>query len=353
MQISKINLFSANSIVKSSFNSTIPFFGINGKKSRAVDTFETTEKQKTKLSEDKQSFDEFKKWRKDKGYFRVYNNNLPELTLIYCTDNSSIYSMQGTDRWVLMKLNNAEIIPGSHEKGVVKRVKDVSPAINIGQTIARIEVPVDEANSALYFINKKQNGHSVALPDERARKYDFYLKDDREAFKSNIEEIANAPQEAFNNLVKNTRILLTKNYDMDTENSQNIIYDPVKKEFHIKNAKQNDEFIKNIAQWYTNNKKPNTHYSDIFTALLGGKYGIKHYQDTTNKDYKNVLKDENLANNVFQIALKYTTAMRQNAVKFTQTDSLNKILRSGVLDKAIQPHGASSRFDDLQRLTIE
>ena len=351
MLVSKINLFSANQVSKNYFRNSIPTFGVNLNKKPTADVFQKSENAQQKNNNDSKSFSEFKNWAKDRGYF--YGKSMPVLTLIDDSNASKTYLIGGTDNWVLKRYNRAEIIPGSHSKTVVQKVKDVIPEINIGQTIARVEEPINESYSSLYFINKKQSGHPVVLPVESANQYYHYMKEDIQTFKNNIGEIANAPQEAYDKLINNTRVLLSKGYKIDTENPENIIYDTKNKEFHIKNISIQNVFGENIAEWYANHDKPITDYSNIFTAMLGGKYGIKYYQDTHNKDYKNSLKDENLRNNVNRILLKYTSAMKLNGTCFNNTDSLNKILHSGVLDGILLPKDSNSRFDDLQRITIE
>ncbi len=353
MQVTKINLFSAHPIMKSTKN-LIPSFGIMPRENASVDTFVRTEKPNAKKIDDNQTYDEFKRWAINSGYFTENNpTSIPALTLIDNSDKYRTYEMQGTNKWVLKKLKNAEIIPGSHTKTVIQKVKDVIPDINIGQTIARVEIPINESYSSLYFINKRLNGHPVALPNESYKRYDLCKKEDIETFKQNIELISKAPQEAYDTLLRNALILIAKNYKLDTNNPENIIYDPDKKEFHIKNVTGQNVFGENNAEEQDDNDKFIQHYSNIFTALVGGKYGIKYYRDAHNKYYNNVLKDKKLGENLNRITIKYTQAMQANGTCFLETDNLHNLLQSGVLDGIIQPKDINARFYEFKRMTTK
>ena len=137
-----------------------------------ADTFEKTKTEPKREQEPIQSYKEFSEWAKKSDF--VNRKNITS-KLVSSTPLSKSYEIDGTDKWVVTKYNNAGVIPASHKKSVVTEIKDVLPNLNIGQTIARVERPLNERYSELLFIQKRQNGHNIGVPIYTKKKMKLHI----------------------------------------------------------------------------------------------------------------------------------------------------------------------------------
>ncbi len=297
------------------------------------DTFEHSQAMTTDKKPENISYNKFISWAKGS---QLLKKGMINPTPIEVTKDTTRYELIGTNEWVLSQSNSMQYIPGSHSKPVVTKVKEVLPDKNLGQTIARIEYPSDIANSKLYFVEKKQTGREINVPNG---KYAPINPETEQKYKDQIKAVASMPQEAFNKLVGDILELNTLGYEFDSDTDNSILISDDSKEFIIRNPKRKDD---NNYDVFTN----------TFITLLGGNFGIRYCRQQDIKDRKHAPKDSELRNNINRITINYSIAMRDNACCFNNNERLTKLLNTGVLDEVLAPPNAMCRYTELVESTV-
>lgn len=278
---------------------------------------------------DKKSYSEFEKWASETGFLdnvREIDEKTGEI-LGYGFEGIT-FGIPSTDNWVLKKYNRGNFIAIPNEAPKLVRVEDFSPELNVGQTIARVEIPGGSRYSYIYYVLKRQTGESIGVP----LSYSDDMSDiNVKTHINTLKTLANAPQETFNKCIKDIAYVTQQGYEFDCGNPYNFMFD--KEKNHINFVDINDKI-----------RDENTQFGEVLYSLLDGNFAINFSKsdcDQTIKDEANKLSNE--------IIRKFFAAMIQSNSKFSLGTYFNNLLESSLLDKTL---GCSDKEDKINKLRL-
>lgn len=237
------------------------------------------------------------------------------------------YGIPETDNWVLKKYKRGNFVAIPLEKANLIEIDDIAPKLNIGQAVARVEIPAGSRYSYVYYVLKRQDGDSIGVPLSSAdnlneRNINTHLK--------TLEQLANAPQETFDKCIKDIQYVTSQGYEFDAGNPYNFMFDSTKQ--HINFVDINDR-----------HRDDSTQFGDVLYALLDGKFA----QTLNNSDCDDAIKEKST---IFsnQIIEKFLYAMESNSVKFKGGRYFPQLLDSNALDNVLNSKNKDERVAELK-----
>ncbi|MBQ9245841.1 hypothetical protein IJ182_06200 [bacterium] len=331
MQISKITLPVLTGITKPSVKqNSIPSFGLK------EDTFQrSAEIQRN----GEKSFENFSRWQQRNAYA-----SRPQLKgpLLGAGDEAKVYAIDGTDNWVIKQYNRSEMIPLSIERPVLNELTDIAPDINIGQAIAKLDVPLNKHMAAHHFILKKQEGHPIGIPVERANSNS---QSDELAHLRTLRELSKAPQASYDRLIDDITYIDEQGLKIKAGNPSNILFDSKHQQFNFIDV--------NDAK-----KDESNQYGEVLYALLDGKYA-QHFKAVKQQEavqampifrpYAEYFEADSNSNKIIE---KYFASMQTKGKKFTQGKYFNRLLASDSLDKVLGSKTVQGKLESLQKMDL-
>ena len=257
------------------------------------------------------------------------------------TKSEKVFKLDGTDNWVLKQYTNSQIVPASHKKASVVQVRDNAPEMNLGQSIAKVEIPVNPQYSSLYFVQKNQKGHIIGVEEDRVNNP---VKSNRSAHIRSLYEVANMPQEAFNQLIVDIREVAKKGYDINAKDQKSIKVDPYQKKFLLSNVSDFGGF--NGFNAPKDLKHSGEQYGDVLYTLVGGKYAIKYSKE---KEFKSENDPARMLTN--KIFHKYILAMSNNGCQFQKSENFDSLMKSNLFDNVLESRDFAVKVGNIKRLS--
>ena len=280
-------------------------------------------------SKDEKSFAELKKWAEKTSFIDKVED------IVYRTGRilgsgfeGKTYSIPGTNNWVLKKYNRGDIIAKKNDRRSLIQIRDFSPRLNVGQTIARVEVPAGGDYSYVYYVLKYQTGNSIGVPLSIA---DTISDGNIKRHIESLRILASSPQKTFDKCIKDIDYVTKQGYEFDCCNPYNFMYDKETQEIHfvdINDIKKNDY----------------TQFGEVLYALLDGEFAINYSNsdcDVSTKNEANKLSNE--------IIRKFFAAMIQSNSKFSLGTYFNNLLESSLLDETL---GCTDKEDKINKLRL-
>lgn len=281
---------------------------------------------------DNKSFDEFEKWAKD--------NNFLDAAVDIVTSSGKIigsgfegttYGIPGTDNWIIKKYKRCDYLKIPNEKPKIIKVEDIAPSLNIGQEIARIEIPAANNFSHVYHILKKQDGKSIGVPYSESN---LFNESQMKTHVNFLTTLANIPQESYNKCVKDIRYITQQGLEIDCGNPDNFLI----------NTKNNTiNFVDIIDKIKTNN----TQYGEVLYSLLDGPFEMH----IINGDF-GINQSEDEIKNIDEILKKFFTAMKKENVKFSNGRFFDQLINSNIFNSILKTKTAEERIIKLKEMGL-
>ena len=241
------------------------------------------------------------------------------------------FGIPGTDNWVLKKYNRGNFVAIGNNEAKIIEIKDFSPKLNVGQTIARIEIPAGTKYSYIYYILKRQTGKSLGIPFFAAENIsDINIKSHLEALRT----LATAPQETFDKCIKDIDYVTRQGYEFDCGNPYNFMFD---------SKKQAINFV-DISDKLKDN---NTQYGDVLYALLDGKFAINFNTSDCDIETKEIAKTLS-----YTIINKYVTAMKKANAKFSEGKFFTELLETDMLNNLLKSPSKEKKMTRLREMGL-
>ncbi len=280
---------------------------INGQKIRynkinfcSNDSFVKSENKDLKSEK---TYKEFKNWAEKNNFLSEIKNitNSPK-NIIGSGFEGITYQIPNQDKWVIKVFKRSDFLKIPNEKPKIIEIEDKSPYLNIGQTIAKIEVPAGKEYSYVYYILKKQNGKPYSVDFEDSI---FYTENSMKLYLESLKKLSEYPQSSFNKLIKDIKTITELGYEIDCSNPNNILVDDELKSINFVDI--NDRL-----------KLKNNQYGEVLYSLLGGNFAVTlAFEENQDNEMLNELRNK--------ILDKYYIAMRNNNVKFEKGMFFDKL----------------------------
>ena len=280
-------------------------------------------------SKDEKSFAELKKWAKKTSFIDKVED------IVYTTGRiigsgfeGKTYSIPGTNNWVLKKYNQGDIIAKKKDRRKLVQIRDFSPKLNVGQTIAKVEVPAGGNYSYVYYVLKYQTGNSIGVPLSIA---DTISDSNIQRHIESLRTLASLPQKTFDKCIKDIHYITKQGYELDCCNPYNFMYDKEAQQINfvdINYIKRNDY----------------TQFGEVLYALLDGEFAINFSNSDSDVSAKN--EASKLSS---EITRKFFTAMKKINAKFSLRTYFNTLLESSLLDETLD---CSDKEDKINKLRL-
>lgn len=288
---------------------------------------------KQKEETDDKSFEEFEKWAQETNFLDDIKEIVDKTGKILGSGFEGVtYEIPGNDRWVIKKYKRGDFVQIHNDKPVITELNDISPKLNIGQEIARVEIPVGERFSCLYYILKRQEGRSFGVP------YAYSDSIDNSNIKMHLKslsKLAKFPQSAFDKCIKDISYVSSQGYKLDCCNPYNFMLDDKTQSINFVDVNERIEQGQN-------------QYGEVLYSLLDGQFGtmfsLEKGNNKNEEDLSSQYSDE--------ITLKFIRAMRNNNAKFTNGTYFTKLLESNLLNNILNADTVKEKTDELRRMGL-
>lgn len=269
-------------------------------------------------AKDMQSYEEFNKWAKETDFVSKVQDVADRTGRILGSGfEGTTFEIPETDKWVLKQYKRANFIQVSREKPDISEIRDISPELNIGQTIAKIEIPTQNKRFCyVYYILKRQSGNSIGVPYAYADEID---RDNINRHLSSLQKLAALPQSSFDKCVRDVDYVTKQGYEIDCSNPYNFMLDEGKQEIHFVDI--NDKL-----------RDKTTQHGEVLYALLDGPFGTL-YRESDSVDKEEQEKAAKLSDTIIQ---KYITAMKKCDAQFSSGRYFDGI--QSYIDKSQKQH---------------
>lgn len=287
-----------------------------------------TGKQKDNI--DDKSFEAFEKWAEETDFLsKVYDIVHYTGPILGSGFEGETYGIPGNEQWVVKKFKKGDFVQKYTEKPTIIKHDDISPKLNIGQFICRVEIPSGPRFTNLFYILKKQKGHSLGVSYNYSDKID---DDNNKIHIRTLKELSEAPDRTFEKCIKDIKYISSLGFEFDSGNPYNFMFDTDKQEIN---------FV-DINDKYTGS---GTQYGEVLYALLDSRYGLlfESSEKTPKKDaekFKNKLID------------KFFKAMKKENVKLTEGMYFTKLLDSTTLDSYLKTSSREEKVKKLKQLKL-
>lgn len=281
---------------------------------------------------DDKSYESFTNWSNQTNFLsKVHEIEERTGQILGYGFEGTTFEIPGTDNWVLKKYNRGNFVAIGNNEAKIIEIKDFSPKLNVGQTIARIEIPAGTKYSYIYYILKRQTGKSLGVPLSEAEDIsDINIKSHLEALRT----LAAAPQETFDKCIKDIEYVTQQGYEFDCGNPYNFMFD---------SKKQAINFV-DISDKLKDN---NTQYGDVLYALLDGKFAINFNTSDCDIETKEIAKTLS-----YTIINKYVTAMKKANAKFSEGRFFTELLETNMFDSLLKSSSKEKKINRLREMGL-
>lgn len=278
---------------------------------------------------DYNSYDKFSKWANDTDFLDKVDDIVSYKAKILGSGFEGItYEIPNTDKWIIKRFKRGDFIPNALESSKYTQITDISPKLNIGQSIARVETPAGPKYSNVYYVLKKQSGNSIGVAySDSCNVCDLYTNSHIKSLKL----LADSPQSTFDKCIENIDYVNSLGYEFDCSNPHNFMYDVKSKQINfvdINDLKQNE----------------NNQFGEVLYALLDGNYGIEFSKSDSDIKKKNEV--EMLSSEIIK---KFFNAMKKHNFKFENGIFFNILLNSTILDNVLGTSVLSDKMHILEQ----
>ena len=278
-------------------------------------------------------FNSFCNWAKETNFLSHIKNLIQnEAKVIGSGFEGTTYEIPNTDKWVVKEYKRSSFLPIPKTAPEIVKINDISPELNIGQTIARVEIPAGKKHSYIYYILKKQNGDSIGIGyqgnnDINKLNTTIHLK--------SLEEVANMPDESFDKLITDISYITEIGYQIDCGNPNNLMFDKEKKQINFVDI--NDKYNHSGNQ-----------YGDVLFALLGCFFALKF------ENSRAVSQEEKSIADSFskKIISKYFNAMKRANIKFNGGSYFYMLLETNKFDSLLNSSNLEDRILKLHKMGL-
>lgn len=270
----------------------------------------------SKCNIDDKSFECFENWAKETGFIRdaklIIQN--PK-NVIGSGFEGKVYAIPNSENWVIKEYFRSNILQKVEGQPNIVELTDISPKLNIGQAIAKVNLLINDRYVESIFIHKKQKGKSIGINSLLLKTVsdgtaDIHLK--------SLETIANLPQDSFNFLINDINTISSLGYKIDGTTPNNILLD----------SSNNRLNFVDIADKDTDS---NTQYSEVLFSLLGASFSERFF-NSDRSDF-----EKSLAMDFSQIIIqKFITAMNTINARFSKTYNYHSLINSTVFKEYLK-----------------
>lgn len=292
----------------------------------------TSFKGNEKQVKDDKSFEAFQEWSEKSGFL----NDIEEISertgkILGSGFEGEVIEIPNNDNWVIKSFKRSNLSPVSIEQPTINKINDISPELNIGQSIAYVRVPVGKNYSKMYYILKRQTGKSLGISKTSNSKVSEY---NSKTHINSLRMIANAPQSTYNKFVKDVQYITKQGYMLDYINPNNLMYDESKQEINFVDVE--DKLNENKNQ-----------YAEMLFCLLDSEYADRYITDAEESDEKEEVRQltESIVN-------KYFEAMHNNGFKFDDSNILKLLLKSDVLSRNVSGSTSDEKIEALKSMGL-
>lgn len=246
------------------------------------------------------SYEEFEKWAQETDFLSHAADIVDQTGEILGSGfEGTTYTIPDNDKWVIKEYKRTKMIPIHSDKPTIIKINDQSPELNIGQPIASVRLPINEAYSRTMLILKRQHGKSYGVPYSdrhviNQRNIKLHLE--------SLKMLASFPKESYEQIVKDVVKANEAGYRFDYINPHNIMIDEENKRV-------------NFVDVNDSNSEPNTiQLSDILYALLDGSFAINFNKSDASKFDKMQATKSSM-----EIVYKFQEAIKSCGLRFDKS----------------------------------
>ena len=282
---------------------------------------------------DDKSFEEFIKWAEETNFtenaMEIINNTGKILGDGF---EGTTYSIPNNEKWVIKQYKRSNLSHQFLKKPEIKKVKDISPDLNIGQIIASVKIPMNNRISHHFFVLKKQTGVSYGVPHSSK---DIVCDSTAKKHISSLKKMAQLPISTYDQLIDDITYINKRGYKIDADNPYNFMVDWNNKRINFVDIADKLE-DKNVKQ-----------YGDVLFALLDSDFGFNFSSTNRPKSEKDEAKLYST-----QICGKFLSSMIRKHVKFDFSSNLSKVVTMESFERAIGSTRIDNKLEKLQELGL-
>lgn len=279
-------------------------------------------------SRDDKSYSEFEKWSKETDFVGHIQEIVDKTGKILGRGfEGTTYEIPDNKKWVIKEYKKGSFIPRQNSDSIISEFEDISPNLNIGQVIARIEIPLGSRYSQIYYILKRQTGSSYGVSYEFS---DSISNNLAKIHIKSLELLSKCPESTFEKCIKDIEYITRQGYEIDCCNPSNIMLDSDDKSINFVDI--NDKL-----------KGNNTQFGNVLYALLDGNFGINFAQSGYSEELQK--KSQELSDKIIQ---KFFKAMNRAGAKFTSGKYFDKLIESNLLDKILNADSVDEKYNSLR-----
>lgn len=278
---------------------------------------------------DDKSFSEFKEWCKKTNFVQKAEEIVERTGMILGSGfEGQIFEIPDNDKWVIKRYKRGNIVQIPSSKPKIVKIEDIAPQLNIGQVIARLEIPKGSRLTQIYYILKKQTGKPHSVPFELS---DQISENNISTHINSLKLLADCPDSTFEKCLRDVLYVNSQGYEIDCCNPCNFLVDSDKKTI-------------NFVDITDKSKSNDNQIGNVLFALLGSSFGI----NLLNSDISSEDKEEaqELSN---RITDKYFKAMKKLNIKFNGGKYFEKLINSRVLDNILNSNTSYRKYLSLIR----
>lgn len=226
----------------------------------------------------------------------------------------SVYSIPNCEEYVL-RTNKFGFPNPNYEQATIKDLGDNSN-LNIGQTVATIDVPCGVFFHSSIDVLKKQKGEPVGVPPAEALsnpmtneilkgELPYEARERKEYYANSLLKLASLPQSSYETLIDEMIKASEMGYHFDHLNSNNLLLDMENQRINLIDMEKS--------------KRP-VDWGDTLYALTN----INYFSTYSGKYDPNPMTQEDISSvvqNTLEIIEKFTKAMQNKGVKFNEVGS--------------------------------
>ena len=275
------------------------------------------------------SFEKFSQWAQQSGYLSSVQDNAENAKgqLLGYGFEGAVFEIPNCKNWVLKEYHRSRILPIKRDKAGIRQIEDIIPYMNIGQTIASLEIPSGPNYSCVYYIRKRHEGVEIGVKPGSS---DSISNQDVKQYIDSLKLISEAPQAAYDRLIKEINDIYEAGYELDCSNSNNFLYDI------------NEQQI-NIIDVNDRRKSENNQFGDVLSALLNTDF----YSNLLVTPEYNSLQAR-IKEYSSKIISKFLNAMKKANLKFNDGYYFNKLLATDLFDTYLKSGSGEERINALK-----